>query len=176
MHWIICFGTLCLVLLLLYAPPQHDFGSSLYTLPRPCPFDTLRRAPIKILLDKPCDPDMFCSLRCLWACHNALAHSGHKPQTHLPLTIANAPRSAFNCQHGTVLAANAARFSSLCPYESRPWQALSHGPAGDAAVGGVTLSPSIMAVAQGPSLAAASGTTVPGRSQPHILLAFIALL
>lgn len=115
MHWIICFGTLCLVLLLLYAPPQHDFGSSLYTLPRPCPFDTLRRAPIKILLDKPCDPDMFCSLRCLWACHNALAHSGHKPQTHLPLTIANAPRSAFNCQHGTVLQASAARFSSLCP-------------------------------------------------------------
>jgi hypothetical protein len=67
-------------------------------------------------------------------------------------------------------------FLHCVPYESRPWQALSHGPAGDAAVGGVTLSPSIMAVAQGPSLAAASSTTVPGRSQPHILLAFIALL
>ena len=53
----------------------------------------------------------------------------------------------------------------------RPWQALSHGPAGDAAVGGVTLSPSTMAVAQGPSLAAASGTTVPGTLQPHILIA-----
>ena len=90
---------------------------------------------------------------------------------HTRTGICTAP---FALEHSALYFAHAACFSPALLHHVLPdfrlWQALSHGPAGDAAVGGVPLSPSTMAVAQGPSLAAASGTTVPGNSQPHILI------
>ena len=95
-------------------------------------------------------------------CPCTLLAQAPDPSTPESLPLLALPDLLSNCKHGIMF--QATTFLHCVSPDSTPCHALSHGPTGDAAVGGVTLSPSTMAVAQGPSLAAASGTTVPGKT------------